>query len=510
VLEPDDVHRLVASYLRDELGPTPRSSDDGYVTIRRLAEDRARVAAGEIGVGDVVGMPAVREQLIGLLGAGRSGADGPRVASSAIRREIQLHDDLWQANPVAHRLYRDAIAAGIAVAFLADSPLPRDLVTRMLQRAGYGRGIVLVSSQEGVTKASGALYATLADRVGEDPDRITHLGPDVDADRVSAVAAGVRALPVVDERRSVMNQIVAGLVDRTGVDAVALALAADRLAAVDAKPDLTDVGYYAGGPLATGFCAWTGRVITETEPDHVFFCGPAGRLLRQVTTTIRPDLAAVSMHELDGTDDGPSASSAIVELADQIDVRDGDRALAVDLGWGAQPHRWLADGLAENGTRLSVSGAYLGLLEPRSPSEPVGVWALTGADDCLLTSTARQRVEVLSTLLPSLQADFSANDSGSADSTARHQLATGVIQYAKDAAPWLAKLPDDSSRALAEPALRLVSSPSEAETELLAGVTGPWLDAEPSARPGRQPISRWRRRPLPMQQSLPPDEDRRT
>ncbi|MGI9613667.1 MAG: hypothetical protein ACR2QO_12200, partial [Acidimicrobiales bacterium] len=509
VLEPDDIHRLVASYLRDELGERRASSDDAWLGIRRLAEQRARNAASAHGRTDVIGMPAIREQLVDLLGATSEPADGSRLASSAIRREIQLHGELWQANPAAMQHYQNAIASGVTVAFLADSPLPRDHVSRILQQAGFDQGIVLVSSQEGATKEVGDLYTTLTKRVGEDPDRIIHLGPDAELDHARASAAGIRTTRTGDNRRQMMDQVVAGLVERTGVDSVALGLATDRLVAAGSTPSFSDVGYYAGGPLAAGFCAWAGRMIADSEPDHVLFCGPSSRLLRQVTTLLRPDLMATKMHELDGHVDGGLDPSDFANLVNRVNLENGDRLLTVDLGWQVRPHRWVADQLDRCGKRLDVGGAYIGILDP-APSEPIVTWALTGEPDCPLSEVAGPKLDAVAALLPPLPASSGDPCPGRVEDEVRHELAAGVLQFASDVAPWLAKLPDDSSPALIEPALRLIDAPRSAEVELLSTAGEPWPSAMvlPSDSQ-QQAISRWRRRPPAKQRPRRPHEDRR-
>ena len=504
MLESDDLHRLVASVLQTEFDDRPLPSPDGYLSIRRLAEERAQLAAPDVAPG-VIGMPAVREQLAELLGREADalpGAERRCVATAAIRTEIQLHGELWQANPIAAQLYRDAIAAGVDVAFLADSPLPRDLVAKLLQRAGYREGAVLVSSQEGATKASGRLYATLADRVGEEPGRITHLGPDRLTDGAAATAAGVRSLPVVDERRTVKHRVVAGLVDRTGVDAVALALAADRLAAAGPEPELTDVGYYAAGPLAAGFGAWIAGIVDDDHPDHVLVCGPGGRLIRHVVATLRPPVGA-ELQEL-GVDTGElPAAESIGALATELDLQDGDRLLAVGTGSGGNRlHLHLQEALRRYGLTVEVAGAYLAAARPAPQEEAISVWTATGPDGGELGAAAGRHLDGLTALLAPLPVTVPGSVDGPPTTVAATRFAAGVVQFAEDLAPWLARLPDDCSQALAEPALNLVASPTFPELELLATMRGPWRDRRPvQAHASTLPVNRWRRRPPAKQRS---------
>ncbi len=510
VLEADDIHRLVASHVGDSLEPSSGSPTAWWVAMRELAEERARAAAAESGTG-VIGMPAVRQHLADVLGATDRAADGPGVARAAIRREIELHRAVWRANPIAHELYRDAVAAGIGIAFLADSPLPRDLVTRILHRAGFQRGEVLVSSQEGATKDAGDLFTTLAERVGVDCERIMHLGPDRRADGDRPTEAGLQIWPAGAARAEVVHRIATGLVERTGVDAMVLALAADRLAAAGSSPTVTDLGYYAAGPLATGFCWSVGRTMAATSPDHVLFCGPSGRLLRQVTSVLWPGLPTNRMHELGSIVDGQPAPARVTEIAERLGLRDGHRVLAVDLGWDDQPHRWLRDGILAQGTQVDVTAAYVGVQTALDEAAPATVWALTGADRCALTLAAHDRFGPLSALVPTLQTRLAdvGSDSRALGPTG-HRLASGVIEFARDAAPLLATLPDELSPALIEPVLRLLDAPSTGERALLATVDDSWTDpTTPPAGPAEHPLTRWRRKPPAKLRSRPPARGRR-
>jgi hypothetical protein len=107
------------------------------------------------------------------------------------------------------------------------------------------------------------------------------------------------------------------------------------------------------------------------------------------------------------------------------------------------------------------------MFEPPATSDHVRLWALAGTDDCQLTNVARRGAGQLAALLPFVPDGFFESSNVIERTSPEHEVASGVVRYATDVAPWFAKLPDDSSAALTEPALRLVDAPTAAELELL-------------------------------------------
>ena len=113
------------------------------------------------------------------------------IRQAAISIEIELLQALCRPNPDAIWLYDRAAERSIPVAFLADSYLPRDLIGRLLRRAGFRADHLLISSHEGVTKADG-LFDRLVRSVTVDPATMVHLGPeyDLESGRIDALDEG--------------------------------------------------------------------------------------------------------------------------------------------------------------------------------------------------------------------------------------------------------------------------------------------------------------------------------
>jgi len=460
VLDHEDIHRLVASYLRRK---TTFVIDD-YLERRHRAEALASRRAANAGRTDLA-LSEITDQLAYVLG--EVVGDGRAAARQAITTELELEQLVHLPNDEALELYRDAKAASIPVAFVGDSYLPRDLIAKMLQKAGYHDGRVLVSSHEGATKSSGRLYESLVERSGLAAERITNVGPDPVTDIARATAAGLTAVQVTAKRADVVHLFDLGLTERTGIDSLGLALAADRLGQVD--PDVTpgDLGFYGAGPLGAGFAAWVGRLIDEQRPDHTVFGGPAGRLFRRLVTILRPDLPTTALHELESAAGSSPGPAAIDDFVERARVADGDRLLVVDVGWNGQTHEQIAGELQRRGHSVRIDGAYLGTLDAPGADEPVQVWAFDGRPDRPVAGSVAALVEVLAALVPPSE-PWRARPNHVGDYRAIAPLiAEGIVAFAEQFQPWLRLDKHDVSAALAEPALRIVSSPTHAEAQLL-------------------------------------------
>ena len=498
MLDRSDIHRLVQTLLQQE---TPYDVPD-YLQRRTRAERSAlHDALSQDRRG--IAMAEVAERLSPLLG--EQTGEGDRLARHAIKAEIDYEQRLHRANPDAIMLYNDARRAGIPVAFVADSHLPRDVVTKMLITNGFhDRAIELVSSHDGVTKNSGELFTALAERTGIDPAKIVHLGPDhvVDVERPREV--GLQPIRIRAERDGVRPKFELRLTERTGLDSIALALACDRLAEIEDQVTPNDIGYYASGPLLCGFSEWVTRQIEESAPHHILFCGPAGRLLREITRTLRPDLEAERLIDLESPSGEPPSMEKIERMTATTGLRDRDSVLAVDLGWRGAPHLWLPSLLAETGRSVGVTSLYLATPSPvaGAPSaasdprmgtaegrESVRTWAFGRGVGCELGRRASKQFDVLRALIPSSDHGLDRQDHFYRESLPR--MRAGVITFANDFRPWLSLGDHRCSPALAEPALRIIASPTVSEAELL----GRFHTAN-AFGPGTMPLA-----------SLPPHDD---
>lgn len=460
LLRPSDVHRLVGGLLeRRSQVPVAR-----YLEARARAEDDARQAAriegrASIAAADITETLAPRlAEVVG------SNDDADGLARAAIKAELEYTQMAVRANPEATALYREALDRQIKVAFLADSHLPRDLVARMLQQAGYRQGLVLVSSHDGETKRTGGLFTVLAARSGVECGRITHIGPDQAADVERPGEVGVTGILRSGHRMTGIDDIELGLTPQTGIDSLGLAMAADHY--VDARHELrpANLGYYATGPLLAGFCSWVARQVDDAHATALF-CGPSARLLREVTMTLRPDLPPTMFQAVRSWQPGVPERSSVEGALDRIPT---DRSMvAVDLGWGpGAPHHWLPELLTGLGRPADVSYAYLAPGDDAAPEPGRSAWSF-GPDVPRLFELGRTVSTVLQAIVPA--DDPIAKGPYGEETYRRYQpsVATTAVRFAEDFHQWLRIDPRATTAALAEPALRVATSPRPAEADFL-------------------------------------------
>lgn len=465
LLDPDDLHRLVASVLGRRF---PDLADD-YVSLRSEAENRAQADGGR----STLSPARIGDHLQDLVDGDRLGAPATEIARTAIRLELALEQVIVRPDPEALRLHEEAADRGIPTAFVTDSYLPRDLIHRILRTSHFRPDHLLVSSNEGVTKDSG-LFERLLVVTGEAPGRIVHLGPDQKLDVDGPRRLGIRGYLAPRSSAASQDLFQLGLTPRSGVDSIALALANDRFRRHG--PDRSqprDVGYYAGGPLAAGFGAWIGRLIDDQMPRQVLFCGPSGALMRLVTATLRPDLPQRLLTTFPGAEPGWCPIEHLNELDRVVNVRDRERLLIVETGWDGECHHLVQEWADMTGRSIDVTGAYLGLREPIR-RRGTHAWAFNGAPSCAIESRIGRRPEIIDALLASSSRSDRRPTSGQHPyRKTAIEVAAGVAAFAVDFQPWVRLDYRQITAAMAEPALRVISHPTYGEALALGGYSGP-------------------------------------
>ena len=457
VLHHDDVHRLVASTLTE----SSKEIAGSYVDARLEAEAIARSQAESAGR-QTIGIANIADHLPILLDDREPLLKRGQLARKAVRTELELERLLCRANPKASSLIDDAKARAIPVAFVADSYLPRDLLSRMLSDADYPIDHLLVSSQEGVTQAAGHLLPLLAKRTAVPLRDIVYVGPDAPVAPDAGPAFDYSSHVLTSPRASADNLLGAYAVPRSGVGGLALALAADRLGSITAKPAPNDIGYYGAGPLAAGFAAWVGVQADELEPDHVLFTGPARLLLRRVVSIMRPDLDLGSFHvpPTEALLDQATNERWIVESAG---VTDDQVVLVVDLGFSNATQRVTAQACADAGLNVEVVGAHLTTPEdPTLDHQPHRIWApdLPGGD--AVRAVFERMLSPLSR--PGGQLDVIGTE---IDLRAEHDMTLGVDSFAEDFEPLVCLDRSRVGPALVGPALRIINEPTRAEASTI-------------------------------------------
>ena len=108
--------------------------------------------------------------------------------------ELELELSLCRPRRSAKNLYDAVLTTGKPIFFTSDMYLPADTVREMLKKCGYGTGVLLLSRDEGATKADGELFSLLVKKSGCPPRSIIHIGDNWHSDRVAARRQGINAV----------------------------------------------------------------------------------------------------------------------------------------------------------------------------------------------------------------------------------------------------------------------------------------------------------------------------
>lgn len=210
----------------------------GFAQKRTAAEHTARLAAphGEITLKDVYG----QAELYGL-------PDLPGLMSAECAAELRAATP----NPVLLALCRALRAAGKQLYILSDMYLPAVQIAAMLDKCGYPAfDGVYVSSEYGVQKRSGKLFARFLEQERLTAGEVVFIGDNPRADGLGACFAGIHALLLPKRKPLLQYTPLAGT---AMADTARRAFTENLLVGA---PPLQSLGIETTGPLLTGFAAW--------------------------------------------------------------------------------------------------------------------------------------------------------------------------------------------------------------------------------------------------------------
>lgn len=119
------------------------------------------------------------------------------IKSQLLQKELEVEERVCFVNPTLLNLFLYLLHQGKRIFCVSDMYLPKSFLEKLLAREGYaGYEGLIVSSEEGVQKASGRLFDRLVERYALSPSRILHLGDNYDSDCVAARSRFIDAVHV--------------------------------------------------------------------------------------------------------------------------------------------------------------------------------------------------------------------------------------------------------------------------------------------------------------------------
>ena len=218
----------------------------------------------------------------------------PAVVAAIAALEVQLESALLRAVPLARQRVMAARHAGHRVAFMSDTYLPETVLCDWLSREGLlseGDGL-WVSSESGLTKASGALF-DLARVEATTPWH--HLGDHSISDVTNPRARGIRAtLWDVCKLERYEEQMERHAITTGGLSSL-LAGAARWLrishpAADGAQATLRTIAAGVAGPVLWAFVTWVLLKAQRDKLHKIWFTARDGQVMLRMARRIAPTL----------------------------------------------------------------------------------------------------------------------------------------------------------------------------------------------------------------------------
>jgi len=285
VFRPIDVFLHMQDQAREIVG----DPNMDFVGLRRKAEAEAREENYRNSGREDIELATIYDRLCDMQGTAAESKE------KLIELEMAAERHFCQANPEIQELCRAAKGRGKRVVFTSDMYLPRDFVIELLQDNGYEPDDLLISSEAGKTKHSGGLFDVFQAEYGCSPDRVLHIGDNLNSDSVQAQSKGFNDLhydaamqggTFVGQSRlarsedySLADSIFAGLAKRRRFSQGN----ADRYSV-----DLFErVGYELIGPIYLSFVAWVAQRAMDKKVEKLFFLARDGYHLKRVFELIK-------------------------------------------------------------------------------------------------------------------------------------------------------------------------------------------------------------------------------
>ncbi len=200
----------------------------------------------------------------------------PVAPQDAMRAEYELELSLLHPNAEMLDIFNLALNTGKPVAITSDMYLPADFFREALRRHDLAEVPLFISSDRNATKRDrGELFDLLAAELRLAPERILHIGDNLQSDIRQAEARGLSVHFYSEQRKpqalrfcSPETSLARGLLrkHRSGI-----------------LPDsCQELGFLYGGAAAVGFLDWIGEKSRCDRIDHVLFLARDGYILHHL------------------------------------------------------------------------------------------------------------------------------------------------------------------------------------------------------------------------------------
>lgn len=262
----------------------------GFQSARIAAEQEARSLAAGCGVHEVT-LDEIYTQL--------------HPSYQPLRqKELALERLMCQANPEMQEVFRCALESGKPVFIASDMYLPREVVTAILEDAGYqGYQKLLLSSETRRPKATGEMYEDLIAVSGLEAGQILHIGDHPYTDGQAAREKGLQTYSYTPLRQSAgnnRNSAYFAVLNRYAEQEPAASILEGLVTAYEAsQPAHTyweSFGYKYTGILAYGYMKWLKERLDHLGITRVYFMLRDGFVLKRVFDRLFPQFETYEIY----------------------------------------------------------------------------------------------------------------------------------------------------------------------------------------------------------------------
>ncbi|EEF62379.1 hydrolase (HAD superfamily)-like protein [Pedosphaera parvula Ellin514] len=282
---PSDVFYTVGRIVFTKLGILPtREKLEDFVANRIEAERLARQRISR----EEITLVEIWEVLLSSLGW---------TDKDLIKCEIEAEEQLLFPIAIMREQVLTSRKQGIRVVFTSDTYLPRSFVEKLLINRGFaepGDGFY-ISSEIGKTKASGNLFKHLLQAEAVSPNKVQHVGDNVQSDYLVAKSCGIDAALCDYANATPYELRLLQLESCRGAAAEIVGAArAFRLQrhGLDNIPLKEMVGQFAG-PFVMGFAVWLLKRARETGVKRLYFLSRDCQLIWKAASVLAPEFGGI-------------------------------------------------------------------------------------------------------------------------------------------------------------------------------------------------------------------------
>jgi len=217
----------------------------------------------------------------------------PGLIDTLITLELALEEDVLRPTLQATDLLHEAERSNVQVVFTSDTYFPAAFIQRQLARKGLwpNHARCFSSSDLGVSKASGALFTTVAHELDVPASAIVHVGDNVESDVTSANRVGVRGRWSPDGRLNRYEQRLTAARWETAGMAAAFAgasrVARMRIPCSDVRSRvLRDVAAGVAAPFLSAYILWVFHRAKALGLTRLYFVARDGQVFTELATIL--------------------------------------------------------------------------------------------------------------------------------------------------------------------------------------------------------------------------------